>query len=336
MITHSFGSYEFIVDYVHLTFLVGIVASVLYFRSRQISLGGSLAVGYLAASLYKPLDVLATLAVALLSFVLIRYCILKIWLPRPRQIFAIGLIVGIVGGGLWMLGSNLILGTERASDSLALVGIVIPGMICNSLVKQGVTRTLVPLAIFVPLAGLAGLTLTLLTTTLLPTSLSGMLFHVSDDHATVLFAGAAVSVITALLLQQGTAGSWQLRTGGYVTMGMIIASVTHVQFLVVLAVTTLLLVLIFTPYSRRVPLFGKDRFLVLAMLSFFLVTALEIVAVSLTGVRFGGAENIVFCILPAIIANDVIQYGLKRTAGGMTIAAAVSLAVVGPLSLILN
>lgn len=336
MITHSFGSYEFIVDYVHLTFLVGIVASVLYFRSRQISLGGSLAVGYLAASLYKPLDVLATLAVALLSFVLIRYCILKIWLPRPRQIFAIGLIVGIVGGGLWMLGSNLILGTERASDSLALVGIVIPGMICNSLVKQGVARTLVPLAIFVPLAGLAGLTLTLITTTLLPTSLSGMLFDVSDDHATVLFAGAAVSVITALLLQQGTAGSWQLRTGGYVTMGMIVASVTHVQFLVVLAVTTLLLVLIFTPYSRRVPLFGKDRFLVLAMLSFFLVTALEIVAVSLTGVRFGGAENIVFCILPAIIANDVIQYGLKRTAGGMTIAAAVSLAVVGPLSLILN
>lgn len=336
MSTHAFGSYAFIVDYAHLTFLIGIVASVFYFRSRQVSLGGSLAVGYLAASLYKPLDVLATLAVALISFVVIRYCILKIWLPRPRQIFAIGLIVGIVGGGLWMLGTHLILGHERASDSLALVGIIIPGMICNSLVKQGVSRTLTPLVIFVPAAGLAGLALTLLTTTLLPTSISASLFGVSDRPATVLFAGAAVSVISALLLQQGTAGSWQLRTGGYVTMGMIVASVTHPQYLVVLALTTLLLVLIFTPYARRVPLFGKDRFLVLAMLSFLLVTAMEIVTVSLTGVRFGGAENIVFCILPAIIANDIIQYGLKRTAGGMTLAAAASLVVVGPLSMALS
>lgn len=106
MTTELIDSYNFLTDYVHLTFLVGIIISYLYFRERQISIGGSLAVGYLASSLYMPMNVLVTILVSLLSFVLIRFVILKVFLPRPRQIFAIGLAMGVVYGGLVLVAGH--------------------------------------------------------------------------------------------------------------------------------------------------------------------------------------------------------------------------------------
>ncbi|MGO1911944.1 MAG: poly-gamma-glutamate biosynthesis protein PgsC/CapC, partial [Corynebacterium sp.] len=290
----------------------------------------SLAVGYLASSLYMPLNVLSTLVAALLGYVLIKFVILKIFLPRPRQIFAIGLGVGVGCGAVWMALTSWLLG-GLSLDGLSLVGVIVPGMLCNSLIKQGVVRTVVPLAWMVPAAGLAGLAITMLTSTLLPGSLANTIIDTNLRPVPMLFLMSALSVLFAVLVQEGTVRSRKLRTGGYVTAGVIVSVLTSPGYLVVLAAATLLVLGVYVPYSRKVPLFGKDRFVILCTVSFVMVTLVELVMASFTGVRFDGPTNVVFCVLPAIIANDLVQYGFKRTSAGMGLSIAGCAAVAVPV-----
>lgn len=329
MTYQQIGTYGFLTDFVHVTFLVGIVISYLYFRRRQISVGGSLAVGYLASSLYMPLNVLATLLASLVGYVLIRFVVLKIFLPRPRQIFAIGLGTGVVCGGLWLGASSWVLG-ETPGYGLALIGVIVPGMVCNSLIKQGVVRSLVPLAWMVPLTAVIGLAITMVTAAFLPLSLASSVTEPDVDPLPLLFLMSALSVLFGVLVQEGTVRSWKLRTGGYVTAGIVVAALTSVEYIIVLALATLLLLAVYVPYSRAVPLFGKDRFVILCALSFVLVTCVELV-MAMWGTRFGGPQNVVFCVLPAIMANDLVQYGWKRTTAGMGISVAGCAAVAAPV-----
>lgn len=329
--TYQFiGSYGFLTDLVHVTFLTGLVVSYLYFRRRQISVGGSLAVGYLASSLYMPLNVLATLLAAMVGYVLIRFVVLRVFLPRPRQIFAIGLAVGVACGALWLAVTSWVMG-GAPDDGLLLVGVIVPGMLCNSLIKQGVVRTVVPLAWMVPVTGAVGLAVTLLTSTVFPLSLADTLTSSDVEPLPMLFLMSALSVILALLVQEGTVRSRKLRTGGYVTAGVIVVAMTSPAYIAVLTLGTLLILAVYLPYARRVPLFGKDRFMILCALSFVTVTAVELVAATMWGARFGGPQNVVFCVLPAIIANDVVQYGWKRTSLGIGVPLAGCAAVAAPV-----
>ncbi|MCH6196658.1 poly-gamma-glutamate biosynthesis protein PgsC/CapC [Corynebacterium mastitidis] len=319
----NFGSYYFLVDLIHVTFLVGLVVSYLYFRSRQVSVGGSLTVGYLAASLYMPWNVVFTVLVSVVAWLLIKYVVLKIWLPRPRQIFAIGLFVGVVCGALWVVGSEYLFGTQVHGMEFALIGVIVPGMLCNSLVKQGPRRTLLPLAWMVPLSGLIGVGITWLTSVALPLSFSSALFEQIPRSEPKFFGLAAASVLCAILIQDGLLKNLRLRTGGYITAGLLVASSINPRYIAVLALSAVVVWAIYSAYARRVPLFGKDRFIVLCALSILTVIALEALVVALTGNRVGGAENIIFCILPAIVANDLVQHGWKRTGGGLALSVAV-------------
>lgn len=306
------------IDYVHLAFLAGIIIAFLYYRRYRVSAGGSLAAGYLASSLYAPLNVVATIAVSFAAFALIRGVILKIFLPRPRQIFAIGLAVGVVLNGVWLALGYYFVPESMGLASLQLVGVIVPGMLCNSLVKQGVRKTMVPLAMMVPLAAAVGA-----VATLLPNSPTNWLFAEVDTTApSTAFALSAVSVLLALVIQESTVRNRKLRTAGYVTAGMLVTAASHPVAVVVIALTAAVITAAWVPYTRRVPLFGKDRFFILLMLSFLTTSVIEIALNQFTGVTFDGPQNIVMAVLPAIIVNDLVQYGIKRTATGFGLSVA--------------
>lgn len=140
MKSFEFGSFEFVIDYVGLAFIFGLIISYLYYRKRQVSIGGSLAVGYLAGLLYQPINSVATVGTAIIAYYFIHFVILKFFLPRPRFIFAIGLMVGIVCGAIWQALSYLLFGQQNSLAEPALVGVVMPGMITNSFVRQGIKK----------------------------------------------------------------------------------------------------------------------------------------------------------------------------------------------------
>lgn len=324
--------YSFLCDYIHLTFLIGVMVSYLYFRKYRVSIGGTLAVGYLAASLYAPLNSLVTVLVSMFAFVLIRFVVLKLFLPRPRQIFAIGLAIGVICGLAWLGLSEFLFYRTKEQYGLALVGVIVPGMITNSLNKQGLKKTLLPMLWMLPLAGAVGWALTYVTVKWLNISISDQLFDASVERLPLVFALSATSVLMALIIQEQTVRTFKLRTGGYVTVGFLwAAAVANTWYLLILGLSVAAVYLIYHAYEARVPLFGKDRFVVLIFTSFAVTITIEYIFSLVEGAKLAGPQNIVLCVLPAIIANHLIQYGFKRTGGGMGISLVGTSLVAAPL-----
>lgn len=313
---------EFTAAYIHLAFLCGLLASYLYFRNKQIVVGGSLGIGYLAASLYAPGKVAFTILIAIIAHSIIRYGVLKVWLPRPRVIFAIGLLMGVFLETLWQVASVFVFDSKPEALGLSVIGVVIPGMLCNSFIKQGIGKTLLPALWLVPLSAVAGLLLAFLSKSAFGTVVEAGLFGQGVDHLYLILM-AAVSVCLALFIQEGPLKNLGWRTGGYVSAGFIAAAVFNVNYLWVLLASTVVVYVVGKLYLSQVPLFGKHRFLLLCLFSFTLVTMTEIVLSQYFHMHFFRLENLVFCILPAVIANDLLHHGYKRTLPGMTVSAGV-------------
>lgn len=317
----SASQYGFFVDYLHIAFLLAVLIGYLYFRRTHVSPGGSLAVGYLSAGLFFPLNVLATIGIALISFVVIHFVVLKIWLPRPRRIFAIGLFTGVFMGFLWLVVvDGLVENTFEIVTGLALVGVIVPGMLCNSFNKQGVLKTLVPLAWMIPLATGGALLITWIISQVVGTSAAENLFEPTESNTVGLFALSAVSVISAILVQEGPLARFNLRTGGYVTAGLIVATAGDLRYFGLILLVSLAVWGVGELFTRSTPLFGKDRFILLVMLSFSFAILLELIILNFWDAPFNGAENLVYCVLPAVIANDLLQYRPRRVVPGMLIS----------------
>lgn len=326
----SGADYGFFVDYLHITFLIGLLISYNYFRRTHVSVGGSLAVGYLAAGMFFPLNVLVTVGISIICYLVIHYVILKVYLPRPRQIFAIGLGTGMVVSLIWLIVVNKIMGqTFHSLAAVAVVGVIVPGMLSNSFNKQGLSKTLIPLAWMVPVSALGGLAVTWLIKILFHTSFAGGMYEPTHKDVLGLFIIAAVSVISAIFVQEGPLSKYKLRTGGYVTAGWLVASLGNWRYILLLVLVSVVVWSIAEIFTSKTPLFGKDRFIVLVALSLTVTILYEVIVFNITGRPYAGAENIVFCVLPAIIANDLLQNGPRKVLPGMSISVVVCLLVSG-------
>ena len=85
--------YGFTVEAIDYLFVTGLLVSYIYYKKTNISCGGSLAVAYLGASILWPVAIVSTIIIAFFSYVTVKRVVLRLWLPRPRQIFGIGLLV---------------------------------------------------------------------------------------------------------------------------------------------------------------------------------------------------------------------------------------------------
>lgn len=326
--------YSSVVDAIHATFLCGLLISYFYYKRTNVSVGGSLAVGYLAAALVHPVTVIFTIAAAFVAYLVIKFVVLRIWLPRPRQIFGIGLLVGIVLGAIWLAFSTFFVDEESIYANLSIVGVIIPGMLCNSFIKQGIKRTMLPMLWMVPGAAILGGLLAFLMKIIPGASISDYLFNSGGVSTAVLFTFSAASVLAAVTIQEGPLARFDLRTGGYVTVGLLLASLGHWQYSLAIVCVGLVVWGLGTWMSNSVALHGKDRFLVLVLSSAVLVTLSEYFIVAVTGVRLDGVQNLVMVVLPALIANDLIQHGPKRTGAGMALSAVLTGLVGGALTAI--
>lgn len=123
------------------TLLIGLVVAVLYVEITGVHPGGIIVPGYMALYLDQPLRVLATLCVAflgLLSYkVLSRYLILF-----GRRRFAVFILLGAIWAQGWLL---LLPHLFAAPVELRVIGLVIPGLLANTLQKQKPLPTLASL-----------------------------------------------------------------------------------------------------------------------------------------------------------------------------------------------
>lgn len=119
---------------------IGLAVSLLFTELFGIASAGLVVPGYLALSLQKPGDLLATLAVGLLTFAIVRVLGTFMIIYGRRRIalmILIGYLLGMLvrhWSGLWI-------------EDFAVIGFVIPGLIAIWMDRQGMFETLASLAI---------------------------------------------------------------------------------------------------------------------------------------------------------------------------------------------
>lgn len=315
--------------YLAVAFFLGVVASYAFHRLTYVSLGGLISVGYLAGALVHPLDVLATLTLSLLSYLLVNFVFLRVFVLNNRRTFELGVLTGIVLGLAFQLGVNyFLLGRGMDWAVMAIIGFMVPGLIAHEFKRQGVMRTLVPLVAVVLGVGSLAALIVLAAAAFVPQEIREMdlIAADADFDFTRMVVAMFVSVVVAALLSDYL--GW--RSGGYVTAGVLVLTVSGWEAGIVLAIGVAATFGAVKLACHLLPVFGKQRLTIAILVSAIVTLAAQLVLRMETGhVVFTGFV-VVALVTPALIANDIFRVGVLRTGAGMATTGA---AVVGALAL---
>jgi len=123
------------------TLFIGIVVALLYAEITGLYPGGIIVPAFLALSLDQPLRVLLTVLAAGLSLLAYKG-ISRYFLLFGKRRFAIMLLLGSFWAQLWLI---LAPSVFAVSPDLRVVGLIIPGLLANSLERQKLLPTLASL-----------------------------------------------------------------------------------------------------------------------------------------------------------------------------------------------
>jgi gamma-polyglutamate biosynthesis protein CapC len=118
---------------------LGMLVSFLMSETIGLAAGGIVVPGYIALALHEPFRVAATIAIALVVYLIIR--LLSNWmLLYGRRQLVLGILLGYLIGYVTKVMPPLQLGAMKID--VATIGFVIPGLIAYWMSRQGVVETI--------------------------------------------------------------------------------------------------------------------------------------------------------------------------------------------------
>ena len=123
------------------TLIIGLVLALLWAELTDISPGGLIVPGYFALYLDQPLRAGATLAIALVTLLIYKGLASRLILFGRRR-FVLMVLTGAVLSQVWALASPSFV---AAPAGLRVIGLIIPGILASSLVRQKPVPTLASL-----------------------------------------------------------------------------------------------------------------------------------------------------------------------------------------------
>lgn len=100
--------------------------------------GGMVSAGYLCLYFEQPLRIVTTLGLSVMTYGLIRL-ISRFTILYGRRRFMLTIILSLIFS--WVI-EQFLLGIAIIPQDIRIIGHVVPGLMANDMVKQGVTRTL--------------------------------------------------------------------------------------------------------------------------------------------------------------------------------------------------
>lgn len=127
---------------------LGLMVTALFTELFGLAAGGMVVPGYLALSLDKPLDIVATLAAAIITYGIATQCAKSVIIYGRRKIVLM-IVTGFVVG--WLLRTALAAGFAAPQETaevggIAVIGFIIPGLIALWFERQGIIETVSVLA----------------------------------------------------------------------------------------------------------------------------------------------------------------------------------------------
>jgi gamma-polyglutamate biosynthesis protein CapC len=118
---------------------LGVIISLLFLEGFGVAAGGIVVAGYLAMFLHQPWTILATLSISFTVYIIVKL-LGKVMFIYGRRRMVISVLLGFVLG--WVARTNGLFDPLPSTYSVQVIGYIIPGLIANSMEKQGILSTL--------------------------------------------------------------------------------------------------------------------------------------------------------------------------------------------------
>lgn len=308
-------------EVVRMVLALGIVLSVLVYERWQLAGGGAVVAGYLALFFDRPLYLITTLGLSIVTYYVVDRVI-------ARRTFLYGrrrLVVMVMLGLVLQLTTGLIAYFTRQDASWLSgfygVGYVLPGLIAQDIERQGVGRTALTVT------GTALVTFLLFRDIVtikanMPVYWNSLAFEdraiYYSYHTQFLTLAVVLSIIVSGLLFEWTG----IRSGGFVTAAYAALFVLKPQHLIFIFLVGGLVHLFVTRFLiARTGVFGRTKFALMVLTGLVFTWGLEYVSGVLTSnlfIPFAGF-SIISPMIAALIANDGERQGLGRTMLGAVV-----------------
>ncbi len=290
----------FDVDLLRMTFVIGIVVSVLMYEKTHLTTGSLVVPGYIGAQLLNPVALLATAINAGLTFLLVSRVLPRFVAVYGRARFTANIVTAVV--------LNLLLGSVLASVAgpslpvLDTIGYVVPALIAYDMNRQGPGKT----AGAVVLAGAIAAIPALLIVLISPSSVDPIL----PGKSGLLEVGGVWFPIVALI-STGVSTTLQsnrgMRSGGFVgAMYLGLAATRPAQLLFFAGAALITYVIVKHGLKRVMISFGRRKFASMLMigstLSWVLLDLVEAIAPGWLGIV---DLPLAALFVPALLANDI-------------------------------
>jgi len=125
------------------TIFLGILLGFIYYEFVGLTPGGIIVPGYLALYLFKPLVLISTFAVVMMTFFIVKG-LSQLIILYGRRAFLAAVLVGFLLK--FLIETTLFKMTPPGYD-LQIIGYIIPGLIAHEMRKQGIGETAISLFI---------------------------------------------------------------------------------------------------------------------------------------------------------------------------------------------
>jgi gamma-polyglutamate biosynthesis protein CapC len=123
---------------------LGVLISLFFLETFGAAAGGIVVAGYVAMFLHQPLTILATLSISFLVYIIVKI-LGKVMFIYGRRRMVITVLFGFIFG--WIAKNYGVFNSMPSEYSVQVIGFIIPGLIANSMEKQGVIKTLTVMTI---------------------------------------------------------------------------------------------------------------------------------------------------------------------------------------------
>jgi len=118
---------------------LGVLVSLFFLETYGVAAGGIVVAGYVAMFLHQPYTILATLVISFLVYLIVKL-LGKVMFIYGRRRMVISVLLGFILG--WLADHYGIFGALNSEYKVQVIGYIIPGLIANSMEKQGVVKTI--------------------------------------------------------------------------------------------------------------------------------------------------------------------------------------------------
>ncbi|MCK4652865.1 MAG: poly-gamma-glutamate biosynthesis protein PgsC [Candidatus Cloacimonetes bacterium] len=118
---------------------LGVLLSLFFLEAFGVAAGGIVVAGYVAMFLHEPVTILATLIISFIVYFIVKILGNMMFIYGRRRM-VITVLLGFVLG--WAARYYGLFSGFPANYSVNVIGYIIPGLIANSMEKQGIIKTL--------------------------------------------------------------------------------------------------------------------------------------------------------------------------------------------------